>query len=179
MAPLANKLTRDWPLDSFRRLAIMCAERLDAVVNLVGSGAQRHSVNTVIRGLPADRYINRCGVLNWDETRDLIRGATCVVANNSGVGHLAAELGVPVVSVFGASHSPLEWMPRGGHVSVIVRHTGCSPCSLDTNDLAECPYDVRCLTDLDPAHVFEAMRRLIARAVTPPIADRLLPGDIR
>src|SRR5664279_4423095 len=110
IAPHSNERVRDWPAGHVRQLAILCVERLDAIVEFVGSRAQRHSVNTMIRALPADRYVNRCGLLSWEQSGSLMRTAACVVSNDTGIGHSAAQLGVPVVSVFSAKHSPLEWM---------------------------------------------------------------------
>jgi ADP-heptose:LPS heptosyltransferase len=161
MAPYSNSRTRDWPVGHMRQLAILCVERMDAIVEFVGTRAQRHGVNAMVRTLPADRYINRCGVLTWEQTGSLIRAAACVVANNSGIGHFAAELGVPVVSLFGATHSPLEWMPRGPHVSVMVRHTACVQCGITGESVADCPHQLRCLTDITPSDAFAEMRRLM------------------
>jgi len=167
MAPHSNQLSRDWPIEHFHRLAILCVERLDAVVEFVGTRPQRHSVNRIIRELPVDRYINRCGLLNWKDTEERIRLAACVVSNNSGVGHLAARLGIPTISIFGATHSPLEWMPRGNNVAVIVRGTACSPCLLDSNSLNACPHKLRCLTDIDPFQVFRELCRVIDQSAGP------------
>jgi ADP-heptose:LPS heptosyltransferase len=83
------------------------------------------------------------------------------VANNSGIAHLAAELGVPTVCVFGASHNPYEWMPRGPVVTTLHKRTGCAPCA--SGQLPDCPYDKRCLREIGPETVFEAVRRACAR----------------
>lgn len=160
IAPLSNQLTRDWPIAHFRELAILCGRQLDAAVEFVGTKAQRQHVNAVVRGLPADRYFNRCGLLRWEQTGALIRSAACVVSNNSGIGHYAAELGVPLVCVFAATHSPYEWMARGPHVSVIARRTACSLCGVGDRP-ADCPHDMRCLGDITPQQVFDEVRRLV------------------
>lgn len=159
IAPLSNGRARDWPLGHFRQLAMLFVERLDAIVEFVGMKAQRHIVNGLVRKLPADRYRNHCGLLNWQQTGVLLRNAACTISNNSGIGHYAADLGVPIVCVFGATHSPFEWMPRGPHVSVMIRRTACSICGVDRYP-ADCPHDLRCLTDITPLQVFDEVRRL-------------------
>ncbi len=160
MAPLSNQLTRDWPIGHFRELALLCGKELDATVEFVGAKTQRHHVNAMVRDLPADRYINRCGLLSWEQTGALIRSAACVVSNNSGIGHYAAELGVPLVCVFAATHSPYEWMARGPHVSLLARRTGCSLCGVGDRP-ADCPHHMRCLNDITPTQVFGEVRRLV------------------
>ncbi len=161
MAPLSSSRVRDWPATGYRELAMLCVEELGATVGLIGSHAQRVAVNEMIRGLPADRYVNYCGRLSWAQAGALIKTAACVVANNSGIGHFAAELGATVVSVFATTHSPLEWMPRGPNVTVVVRKTACSPCII-SQSISECPYGRRCLTDIAPSHVLGEIRRLMA-----------------
>src|SRR6185312_2205433 len=117
IAPLSNDTLRDWPLTHFERLAGLCVDRLDARIDCVGIRAQRVAVNQIVRNFPPDRVRNLCGTMAWADTAGLLRSASCVVANNSGIAHLAAELGVPTVCVFGASHNPYEWMARGPRVT--------------------------------------------------------------
>jgi ADP-heptose:LPS heptosyltransferase len=162
MAPHSNQVTRDWPLRHFRSLAQLCVERLDAIVEFVGTRSQRASVNTVVRDLPSLRFINSCGLLRWDQTQARIRSAACVVSNNSGIGHLAATMGVPVVTIYSGTHSPMEWMPRGASVTTIVRSMPCSPCSIASQ--SECPYQMACLTQIGPGQVFKEVQRIILRS---------------
>ena len=127
------------------------------------SSARRRSVisiNAVVRSLPADRYFNRCGLMSWEQTGALIRSAACVVSNNSGIGHYTADLGIPLVCVFAATHSPYEWMARGPHVSVLARRTSCSLCGVG-NRPADCPHNMRCLSDITPSQAFEEVRRIV------------------
>lgn len=165
IAPLSNDPLRDWPLPSFARLARLCLDRLDAEISYVGIRAQRVAVNQIVRGFPPDRVRNLCGAMSWAETGELVRSATCVVANNSGVAHLAAGMGRPTVCVFGASHNPYEWMARGPSVITLHKRTGCAPCAF--GQLPDCPFDKRCLREISPDTVFEAVRRASARARDP------------
>lgn len=165
IAPLSNDPLRDWPMPHFGRLAALCVERLDAAITYVGIRAQRVAVNQIVRGFPPDRVRNLCGAMSWGQTGELILQATCVVANNSGIAHLAAGLGKPTVCVFGASHNPYEWMARGPAVITLHKQTGCAPCAF--GQLCECPFDKRCLREISPDTVFEAVRRACTLAQNP------------
>jgi ADP-heptose:LPS heptosyltransferase len=162
VAPLSNDPLRDWPLPCFAELVRLCLGRLDAEIDCVGIRAQRVAVNQIVRGFPPDRVRNLCGAMAWADTAELVRSASCVIANNSGIAHLAAGLGVPTVCVFGASHNPYEWMARGPFVTTVHKRTGCAPCAFGT--LSDCPFDKRCLREIPPETVFEAVRRACARA---------------
>ena len=157
LAPFSNQALRDWPLASYRALAALCIDRLDAEVQFIGTEPHRSAVDAMLRDLPAERAHNLCGDTRWDAVRRLVIAADCVVANNSGIAHLAASLAVPTVCVFAASHNPYEWMPRGAFVSVLFKRTGCSPCGL--SHASDCPFDQRCLREITPATVFDAVLR--------------------
>ncbi len=161
IAPLSNDPLRDWPMQHYRDLARLCVERLDAVVDFIGIRAQRNAVSRALYDLPASHYRNLCGAHSWAQTGEVLRQADCVIANNSGIAHFAAQLGVTTVCVFGASHNPFEWMARGPAVSILFKKTGCSPCAIGV--LAACPYDKRCLTEILPEHAFTVVRRAIER----------------
>ena len=46
--------------------------------------------------------------------------AALVIANNSGVAHLAASCGTPTLAVYSGSHQPQEWGPRGNNVRAVM-----------------------------------------------------------
>lgn len=152
ISPLSNAPLRDWPMESFCQVADLCVERLDAVVEFIGTRQQRVIVSQYLRARSPDHYINQCGRHDWNETSKLLQTASCVVANNSGIGHLSASLGVPTICMFCAAQSPLEWMPRGPKVAVLTTKPACAPCAI--NDISQCPYGRRCFVGIDPLFVF-------------------------
>jgi ADP-heptose:LPS heptosyltransferase len=40
------------------------------------------------------------------------------IGNDSGITHLAAAVGTPVLALFGPASDPAVWVPRGEHVRV-------------------------------------------------------------
>lgn len=63
--------------------------------------------------------------------------ARLLLGNDSGVSHLGAALGIPVVAVFGPS-DPALWRPLGPRVRVVRAARECAPCSVGG------PIDIRC-----------------------------------
>lgn len=104
--PYSGSAAKNWPLESFRQLAAWCAQRAevrwcaspeDPLPTDLAAGAWRHEG---LRSL----------------ARDLSR-ASLYIGNDSGITHLAAMLGVPVVVFFGPM-DPRQWLPRGCRVHV-------------------------------------------------------------
>jgi hypothetical protein len=58
------------------------------------------------------RYDDLGAVARW------LAGAACYVGNDSGISHLAAAVGIPVVALFGPT-DPNIWSPRGPQVCVL------------------------------------------------------------
>jgi heptosyltransferase-2 len=82
-----------------------------------------------------------------------------VVAPDSGPAHMAAALGIPVVTLFGPT-SPARWAPRGRHTRVVRLELPCSPCS--NIGRASCPINTReCLDQLTAERVFSEVQSLL------------------
>lgn len=56
-----------------------------------------------------------------------VRAATCVIATDSGIGHLAAVCGTPVISVFGPG-DPARVAPWSADMTPIAPSLPCHPC---------------------------------------------------
>jgi ADP-heptose:LPS heptosyltransferase len=102
--PFASSPARRWPLESFREVAA----RLEIPIKWC-AGPQEH-LEDALR--VDDLYELAC----WIST------ARLYIGNDSGIAHLAAAVGTPVVAIFLAS-DPSVWAPRGrsvtGHVRVL------------------------------------------------------------
>jgi hypothetical protein len=163
LSPFANERVKEWPLRHFRELAGIIVREHGIPVAVAGTRAQRAAANDLVRGLSSEDVINACGVWSWADLARAIDAAPYVVANNSGVAHLAASRGRWTLCLFAGSHAFSEWMPRGPNVVTMTMALPCSPCGLSGG---RCPNGLVCMAELQPLQVFrrfdEVRRRTLA-----------------
>jgi ADP-heptose:LPS heptosyltransferase len=158
VSPFSNGDIRDWQPQHFSRLISCLLDRWEGDVCVVGTRSQATRAANIVRFFPASRVHSHCGRA-WSSVVELVRGATCVVGNNSGITHLSAWFGVPTVCVFAGSHRRAEWHPMASNALTISRSIGCAPCFL--HRAADCSYGKACLDQIDPALVADVVLELI------------------
>lgn len=96
--------------------------------------AKRIGMPAVLLGSPHDAAAaagiggtDLVGKTTLDEAVELIAGAELVVSNDSGLMHVAAALGRPLVALFGSS-SPEKTPPAPGRSRILWLKPECSPC---------------------------------------------------
>jgi heptosyltransferase-3 len=98
--PFSGSAKKNWPLDRFREVAA----RLPIPVRWCAGPEEK---------LPdAARFENLHQLACW------LASARLYIGNDSGITHLAAAVGVPVVAIFGPT-DPAVWAPRGERVAVV------------------------------------------------------------
>jgi heptosyltransferase-2 len=98
-----------------------------------------------------------CGKTTLDQAIDLLAAARAAVTNDSGLMHVAAALGRPVVALYGSS-SPLYTPPLSPLASIVRQDLPCSPCFK-----RECPLGhLDCLNGLTPDAVLQYLAPFLA-----------------
>jgi len=148
-----------WPARHFAALARELAGRGYAVW-LIGSGKDAE-LGEEIRAQSGDACRNLCGKTDLAAAIDLIACAKLVVSNDTGLMHVAAALGRPLVALYGSSspeHTPpLSLSSQPGLARIVKIDIACSPCYARACPLGH----FRCMNDLLPAQVLagiDAMR---------------------
>lgn len=139
-----------WPAEHFATLARELA-RAGWQCWLVGSKKDKPIGDAVLQTAPGVA-INLCGATTLDEAVDLLAAADAVVANDSGLMHVAAALDKPLIALYGSS-SPAFTPPLSPHAKVMKRDIACSPCFA-----RECPLGhFKCMRELSPTDVAAAL----------------------
>lgn len=126
MAPYATYgPAKRWPMENYSTLAENLLRRYDCRIALFGS-SNDSSLNPGDTSFP-DGVIDLCGKLTLTEAAYFLKRCVCLVSNDTGIAHVAAAVGTPVVSIFGST-SP-EWTsPIGNQNLVVYEKVDCSPC---------------------------------------------------
>ncbi|MGE6527608.1 lipopolysaccharide heptosyltransferase II [Pseudomonas sp. NPDC077382] len=154
--------SKRWPAEHFAKVAEVKI-REGWQVWLFGS-KNDHAVGQEIRQqlIPGlrEEALNLAGDTSLAEAIDLLSCAEAVVSNDSGLMHVAAALGRPLVSVYGST-SPAFTPPLSEQVEVVRLGLDCSPCFERT-----CRFGHNnCMRELKPSPVIEALGRLVPQPV--------------
>lgn len=139
-----------WPAESFGAVARVYHEQGWAVW-LFGSRQDRAACGEV-NAATGQICEDLSGRTSLDQAVDLLSLADAVVSNDSGLMHVAAALGRPLVGLFGSS-DPAYTPPLSNCSKVIYLGLACSPCFK-----RECPLKhLDCLTQLKVEQVLESL----------------------
>jgi heptosyltransferase II len=141
-----------WPRERIVELCRLAAERGDEVL-LLGSPAEEPVASSILRETVARSIVGR------DRPALLpavLSGLGALVAADTGVAHLAAALGTPVVTLFGPT-DPRRTAPRGRAAVSVGIDTPCAPCFY-----RECPIDHPCMRGITARDVWARLTALRA-----------------
>ncbi len=147
-----------WPVTHFATLARDAAA---AGIDCWLFGSDRDAGITADIAAAAGERDGHCvdlaGRTRLGQAIDLMSLADVVVSNDSGLMHVAAALGRPLVALYGSSSAGFT-PPLSDTASVLSHDLPCRPCFQ-----RECPLGhFRCMQDLAPQRVFAAVQAALA-----------------
>lgn len=148
-----------WPAEQYAALAARLEARCGAIPIILGGPADLEAAEEVMARYEAHhrgRLISVAGQTSLLGAAAVIARCRVVVTNDSGLMHVAAALGVPVVALFGPTDPVLTGPVGNGH-TVLRRPVPCSPCRF-----RDCPIDHRCLAWITVEEAYAAVARSLA-----------------
>ena len=104
-----------WPLENFIQVAHALNESGIHVEFLLGE-VELERINRSDIARLGQKFAVHCNI-SLVQAVDLLKTSRGYLGNDSGITHLAAWVGVPVVAIFGPSNA-VQWRPVGPHVQV-------------------------------------------------------------
>ena len=143
-----------WPARHFATLA-KSYQAQGWQIWLMG-GPRDQEAAQAIQALSENACVDLTGRTSLLEAVDLLGLATAVVSNDSGLMHVAAALGRPLVAVFGSS-DPEHTPPLDSRAIALSLHLSCSLCFA-----GRCPLGhLQCLEGLTPDRVEQALQTVL------------------
>ena len=145
---------KQWLPDRFAAAASRVALDLGGKVAIFGSGTERELCAFVESActVPAKNF---AGETSLGEFIEMAAACRVYLTNDSGAMHIASALGVPTVTVFGATDD-IGTGPTGPLARIVREPVECSPCLK-----RECPIDHRCMTRIEPDRVAQVALDLL------------------
>lgn len=120
IAPGASELKRRWPVSNFIELGKWIVHEYNASILIIG-GPGEEIVGQQLQVNLNNNSVNLVGTLSICQSAAMIKRTSLFIGNDSGLMHIAAALGVPVLGISchpkrgstASTHSPLYCAPWG------------------------------------------------------------------
>lgn len=158
--PAGSFVTRNWPIEHYYQFASGWMKNVDARVQflMLGLDAIREKAIFLQEKL-GTHFLNLVGRTSVSGAFNILRKASLVVSEDSGLMHMAWVSRVPVVALFGSTKS--VWSKPLGEWSVCLDSSDlqCGECLQPVCQFG----DVRCLTRYDSLYVIDVARKLLEK----------------
>ena len=154
-------LERRWPVNSVLEAIITMVSAGRQVV-LIGAPNEAAFVRSVYEMLAPEiqfRVVNTAGRVTLGELLAILKGAACVVTNDTGPMHMSIALQRPTVCLFGPAN-PEHYGQNLPYVEIFYAQVFCSPCLYEADE-PPCNGNNICMQRIEPRAVVDAVRRLV------------------
>ncbi len=120
---------RRWDAEKFAALADRLVERENAHIVLVGGkGDENDAVFALMQPTTQARTVNLTAKTSLAGLAGVLAACDRFIGADSGVMHIAAAVGVPVVAMFGSTNT-VTWRPYTDRAVIARSGVRCSPCA--------------------------------------------------
>lgn len=167
ICPGAKFANKTWSKEGFIELAKKLQTEHNANIALLGGPDEnalcneiavktRHGASPVMPGI----VVNLAGQLSLLESAALLKKSQLVIANDSGLMHMAQSQKTPVITIFGPTVKQFGFYPIEKDSTVIETNLGCRPCTKMGMD--KCPKGHhKCMKDISVDMVYEPVKKYI------------------
>ncbi len=164
LAPLARHVLKSWPPEQMSRLMqLLTGQHPEVRFYLFGGPEERPALEALL-ATPAGRQAVITTDLPLPQQLALMRRMEVVVSMDSSNMHLAALMGVPVVSVWGATHPYAGFAPWDSdpalQIQIPKEELPCRPCTVYGKGSCR-RGDLACLRHITPEMVAEKITEVL------------------
>ena len=157
--------TKRWPPERFAALIRRIADEYGYRVVLFGGEEDRPLCSGIAQASGTDP-LNAAGRLSLLQSAALAARCTAFVSNDTGMGHVAAAMGTPVIVIFGPTVPAFGFTPYGEGHRIVERTLGCRPCSSHGGN--RCPIGTHdCMREITVDQVMNTVSVRLGESETP------------
>lgn len=150
LVPSAAWEMKRWPVEYWRELINLMPDTKFAVL-----GGPEDGFCAELEAIAPNRVRNFAGKLSLQGSAALIEKARVVVANDTGLLHVADQLGRPTIALIGPTAFGYPSHPKSEALEIALP---CKPCSKDGRGVCVNAIYKKCLLEVSPARVAERIR---------------------
>jgi lipopolysaccharide heptosyltransferase II len=154
ICPGATYFNKKWPAEGFVRIARYLIHEKSTFIIIHGGRDDKDQCENIASDIGPGSF-SLAGTLSLPESAALLKLSSLVIANDSGLLHLAQSQKRPVVGIYGPTTRELGFFPMEQNSTVVETSLPCRPCT--PKGLNYCPKGhFRCMKDITPEMVIEA-----------------------
>ncbi len=168
VAPGAANHIKRWKEEGFVEVCNFLTKNDRGKIVLVGDEKDAEIAERIMKDVKNKSAVfNACGKTNLLQLAALLERATLVIANDSGVMHMASYLDVPVLAIFGPTN-PVQYAPWSSKSHVVKSAAFCTACQKP-----QCRYAHECMDFLQTEDVIKEVEKITREIKADPIKQRL------
>jgi ADP-heptose:LPS heptosyltransferase len=110
ISPFAKHSSKEYSLEKMKELILLLSSHEDFELTIFGFGDREDSMaSDMANGIPNVK--NLIGKMSFSKELNLISSLDLMISMDSGNGHLAANFGIPVITLWGTTHPKLGFGP--------------------------------------------------------------------
>lgn len=154
VSPFAQHEGKIYPPQMMREVILRLADIPDSRIFIFGGGASEKQFAEETATLK-ENIVSAIGQIKLGQEMELISNLDLMVSMDSSALHMSSLVGLPVVSVWGATHPFAGFYGFGQDPKLAVQiDMACRPCSIYGNKPC-LTGDYRCMTSIDPNKIVE------------------------
>jgi len=155
--------SKRWPAERYAAVADALIERRGAQIVLNAAPAERQVAAGVAEAMartPAVNFARRPNTIGL--LKSLLKRSSLLITNDTGARHVAAAMGIGVVTIFGST-DPTWARIDYAQERILRADVPCSPCQKKACPLKPGPTFHQCMTAITPEMVLAAAEELLDR----------------
>jgi heptosyltransferase-2 len=153
--PFSVEPSRCWRPENWAIVADALVDLFGARILFIGSTTDQMAVSDIQQKM-RNQSINLCGELSLLQLAALLKRCDLMIGVNSGPAHIAAAVGIPVVSIWSSAYLPEKWAPYTPKLRLVRKQVPCADCRL-----IKCPLPVSCMDMITPEEVIAAVEEML------------------